>query len=138
MDLNRLKASLKWAKAPIRKLLTPFGLRLSRKIAGHKFFFDPATEIGLELLATGQFEQEAIAQCAKFIRPDGIVLDVGANIGVHSIHFADFARLGKVIFFEPARSTFAFLLRNVEHLVNVIPLNIALSDLSGMQTFFVA
>jgi FkbM family methyltransferase len=138
MDSKRLKASLKWAKAPVRSLLTPFALRLSRRIGGRRFFFDPATEIGLELLVTGQFEKEAMAQCANFIKPDGIVLDVGANIGVHTVHFADLARFGKVISFEPARSTFAFLLRNVEHLVNVIPLNVALSDSAGLQPFFVA
>ena len=138
MDSKRLKASLNWAKAPVRRLLTPFGLRLSRRIGGRRFFFDPATEIGLELLVTGQFEKEAMAQCANFIKPDGIVLDVGANIGVHTVHFAGLARFGKVISFEPARSTFAFLLRNVEHLVNVIPLNVALSDSAGLQPFFVA
>jgi FkbM family methyltransferase len=57
---------------------------------------------------------------------------------VHTVHFADFARFGKVICFEPARSTFAFLLQNVKHLANVIPLNAALSDSTGVQTFFVA
>lgn len=138
MESKRLKAFLIWAEAPVQKLLTLFRLRLSRRIAGHKFFFDPATDIGLELLATGQFERNAIAQCANFIRPDGIVLDVGANIGVHTVHFAEFARLGKVICFEPARSTFAFLLQNVKHLANVIPLNVALSDSTSLQTFFVA
>jgi FkbM family methyltransferase len=138
MASKRLKAFLNCAKAPVQRLLTPFGLRLSRRIAGHKFFFDPATDIGLELLATGQFEETALAQCANFIKPDGIVLDVGANIGLHTVHFADFARLGKVICFEPARSTFVLLLQNVKHLVNVVPLNIALSDSAGLQSFFVA
>jgi FkbM family methyltransferase len=107
-------------------------------VAGHRFFFDPATDIGLELLATGQFEKKAIAQCAKFIRPDGVVVDVGANIGVHTVHFAACAQLGNVICFEPARSTFAFLLRNVTHLSNVIPLNVALSDATGVKPFFIA
>jgi FkbM family methyltransferase len=138
MDSKRLKASLSWAKAPMRKLMALCGLRLSRKIGGRRFFFDPATEIGLELLATGQFEREAVAQCANFIKPDGVVIDVGANIGVHAVHFAALARFGKVVCFEPARSTFAYLLRNVQHLANVIPLNVALSDSAGLQPFFVA
>jgi FkbM family methyltransferase len=107
-------------------------------IAGHKFYFDPATDIGLELLAMGQFEKNAIVQCTNFIRPDGVVVDVGANIGVHTVHFAARARLGTVICFEPASSTFICLLRNVEHLSNVIPLNVALSDSTGVQPFFVA
>lgn len=138
MDSKRLKTSLNWAKAPVRKLLALGGLRLSRRIGERRFFFDPATEIGLELLVTGEFEKEALMQCANFIKPDGIVIDVGANIGVHAVHFADLARFGKVICFEPARPTFAYLLRNVQHLENVIPLNVALSDSAGLKPFFVA
>lgn len=122
----------------MQRFLRPFGLRPSRTIAGNRLFFDPATDIGLELLVTGRFEKDALAQCANFIRPDGIVIDVGANIGVHTVHFAEFAPLGKVICFEPARATFAYLLRNVKNLANVIPLNVALSDATGLQTLFVA
>lgn len=138
MRSDRLKSWLITVMALVQRLLKPFRLRPSRIVAGHRFFIDPATDIGLELLATGHFERDAIAQCANYIRPDGIVVDVGANIGVHTVHFASFARLGRVICFEPARSTFVQLLRNVEHLANVIPLNIALSDTTGLQQFFVA
>ncbi len=107
-------------------------------IAGHEFFFDPATDIGLQLLMTGQFERDAIAICGRYIPADGIVVDVGANIGVHAVHFAQFAREGKVICFEPVKSTFMNLLCNVHHLANVIPLNLALSDQTGLRAFFVA
>jgi FkbM family methyltransferase len=138
MPSECLKQLLVGARDLAQRLLAPLGLRPSRVIAGHKFFFDPATDIGLELWATGGFEKDAIAQCAKFIRPDGVVIDVGANIGVHTVHFAACAQFGQVVCFEPARSTFAYLLQNVGHLSNVIPLNIALSDSTGVQPFFVA
>jgi FkbM family methyltransferase len=138
MEAERLNPFLIWAIAAFQRLLMPFGLRPVRTIAGHKFVFDPATDIGLQLLITGRFEENAIAQCANFIRPDGIVIDVGANIGFHTVHFAKFARMGKVVCFEPARSTFAYLLQNVKNLPNVIPLNVALSDATGLQKFFVA
>lgn len=134
----RLKTVLGWAKTPIQRLTRPLRLRSSRVIAGHRFFFDPATDIGLALLVAGQFEREAIATCAKYIGPEAIVVDVGANIGVHAVHFAKFAHLGKVICVEPGKSTFATLLRNVHHLSNVIPLNLALSDETGLRTLFVA
>jgi FkbM family methyltransferase len=113
-------------------------LRPSRIIAGRRFFFDPATDIGLTLWRTGSFESETIAHCAARIRPESTVIDVGANIGLHTVHFAQAAALGKVICFEPARATFAQLLRNVAGLSNVIPLNMALSDRVGLQEFFVA
>jgi len=138
MELERMKVFLIWGRALLQRLLVPFGLRPSRSIAGQKFFFDPTTDIGLELLVTGHFERNAIAQCSNFISADGIVIDVGANIGLHTVHFAGFARHGKVICFEPARSTFAYLLQNITNLANVIPLNVALSDSTGLKPFFVA
>ncbi len=138
MPSARLKPLLIWAKGPVQRLLARLAINASRMISGHRFFFDPATDIGLELLAIGQFEKSAIAQCANFIRPDGVVVDVGANIGIHTVHFAACARQGSVICFEPARSTFTYLLRNVEHLSNVIPLNVALSDSTSLRPFFVA
>jgi len=138
MESERLKSFLIWAKTPLQRLLAPFGLRSSRTIAGHRFFFDPSTDIGAEILVTGQFERNAIAQCANFIGHDGIVVDVGANIGIHTVHFAGMVRSGKVISFEPSRATFANLLENVKHLTNVIPVNLALSDSTSLQAFFVA
>lgn len=138
MEFASLNPILLRARTLVQRLLAPLGLRPSRMIAGNKFFFDPTTDIGIELLVAGHFEKKAIAQCANFIRPDGIVIDVGANIGVHTVHFAAFAPSGKVICFEPASATFAHLLRNVRDLFNVIPLNLALSDSSGLRPFFVA
>lgn len=138
MQLDRQKWHLIPIMKLVQRLLRPFHLRPSRTIAGHRFFIDPTTDIGLELFVSGHFERGAIAQCAKFIHPDGVVVDIGANIGVHTVHFASFAGLGRVICLEPARSTFELLLRNVRHLANVVPLNIALSDKAGLQPFFVA
>jgi len=121
-----------------QRLFRPLGFRARRTVAGHKFVFDPATDIGMQLLFMGGFEEKAIMQCAQFIRPDGMVIDVGANIGLHAVRFAQVAKAGKVICFEPARSTFAYLLQNVKDVPNVVPLNIALSDSNGLQNFFVA
>ena len=90
------------------------------------------------LLRSGKFESEIIAHCVAHIRPESTVIDVGANIGLHTVHFAQAAPLGKVICFEPARTTFARLLQNVAGLPNVIPLNVALSDKAGLSQFFVS
>jgi FkbM family methyltransferase len=138
MESERLKAFLMWAKTLAQTILAPFRMRASRTIAGHQFFFDPKTDIGMEILVTGQFEEKAIAQCATFIRGDGVVVDVGANVGIHAVQFARFAESGFVICFEPARDTFSHLLRNIKHLTNVIPVNIALSNATGLQPFFIA
>ena len=122
----------------LRRLLRLFGANASRTIAGHRFYFDASTDIGRSLLVTGQFERYAIDQCSRFIRSDSVVIDVGANVGVHTVHFAHCALSGRVISIEPSRSTLPYLLRNIAHLANVVPLNVALSDTTGIQSFFVA
>lgn len=126
------------AVAVVQRGLRPLHLRASRRIAGHRIHFDPATDVGIQLLVTGRFEAEALAQCTRFIRADGVVIDVGANVGVHSVHYASLVPRGTVIAFEPSRTTFALLLRNVRGLPNVIPLNVALADTSGVRRFHVA
>jgi FkbM family methyltransferase len=122
----------------LQRLLRPFGANASRTIGGHRFHFDASTGIGRSLLVTGQFERHALDQCSRFIRNDSVIIDVGANVGVHTVHFAHCAPSGRVISIEPSRSTLQYLLRNVAHLVNVVPLNIALSDTTGIKNFFVA
>ena len=136
--LQRLRPYLLSTASVVQRVLLPFGLRASRRVNGRKIAFDPATDIGMQLLATGSFESDAITQCATYIRPESWVLDIGANIGVHAVQFADLAPQGKVICLEPARSTFGLLLRNVGSLANVIPLNAALAETNGIQDFFVA
>jgi FkbM family methyltransferase len=136
--LERARPLLLQTSGWVQRLLLPLGLRTSRAVGGRKITFDPATDIGMQLLLTGRFEAPAIAQCARHIKPDSTVLDVGANIGVHAVQFADMAPQGNVICLEPARSTYAYLLRNVANVPNVIPLNVALSDAPGIQTFYVA
>lgn len=66
------------------------------------------------LKTTGAFyETHFLEAVAGFLSPDDLVLDVGANIGNHSLFFAKV--LGcKVIAFEPVPSTADILYHNVE------------------------
>jgi FkbM family methyltransferase len=121
-----------------QRLLLPLGLSHSRKLGERRIYFDPATDIGIHLTVLGHFEKPALEVCARYIRPDSVILDIGANIGTHTLAFAQLVPQGLVFSFEPARSTFALLLRNLRGLQNVIPLNLALSDTSGVLPFFVA
>jgi FkbM family methyltransferase len=133
-----LRPSITLAIAYVRKLLSDPRLAPSIEVEGNPFYLDPSTDIGHSLLTSGGFEEHEITACRKYIRNDGIVLDIGANIGLHSVHFARVAEFGKVISVEASRSTFATLLRNTVSFPNVIPLNVALSDTNGTQTFYVA
>jgi FkbM family methyltransferase len=137
MDKKTKNCLLK-AVSIAENLLRPLGLRLTKKVAGHAFHYNPATDIGFTLLTTGIFEGPVLAKCSDFIRPDSVVLDVGANIGLHTVHFAACCPFGSVISLEPGRSTFAYLLRNVEEHSNVVPLNLALSAVAGLRIFYAA
>jgi len=107
-------------------------------ILGHDFRYDPDTDIGRRLYSHGGFEQEEIRFCHQYIKQQSVVVDIGANVGLHTLFFSEFARNGLVLSFEPARDTFFYLLGNVQHLKNVIPINIALSDAVGIAEFFAA
>ena len=67
----------------------------------------------------------------------GVFLDVGANIGRYSVSLA--GRLDKVYAFEPSSRTFLALVRNVDvnGLVNVHALKIALWNGDGTESFYV-
>ncbi len=133
-----LKSALITARAALQQVLRPLGFRPSRTLAGRRFQFDPATDIGLELLLTRGFERSAIDACLRYLPKDGVVIDVGANIGVHTVHFAEAMPEGLVLSFEPARRTFGFLARNVAEWRNVVALNCGLAETTSLATFFVA
>lgn len=69
------------------------------------------------------------------------ILDVGANIGMHTIHFAKRFAQARVFAFEPMPTTHAFLQRNVAANAvgdRVSCFNFGLSDTSGTVDFFIS
>jgi hypothetical protein len=75
------------------------------------------TDIGRSLYRTGSFEAAEIALIARILRagPAGApaILDVGANIGVHSIALCSLFPDARVVAFEPAAGTRRVLERNI-------------------------
>lgn len=62
-----------------------------------------------------------------------VILDIGANIGTHSVIFSRKSKLGKVYAFEPQSLTFSILQNNILYnsLTNVIPLHYAITTLDN-------
>lgn len=97
--------------------------------------------VGLELLATGQYQQKELnnscylIQALRKSRGDGlIVVDGGANIGVMTVLWADMMReWGQVIAVEPQIRTYYALCGNItlNNLFNVQAINAALAERSG-------
>jgi len=81
----------------------------------------------------GQYELEQLetffawmGECARGVFEASVALDVGANIGNHSLYFSDYFR--KVYSFEPNNRTYKLLRLNAELVNNVVCHNVGLSD----------
>ena len=91
----------------------------------------------LELLL-GTYEAGTVRRYRALLRPGGIVFDVGAHVGYHTLRFAALVgRGGRVFAFEPHAGNFRLLRRNVERraLPQVTPIPHAVSDAPGRQSF---
>lgn len=94
------------------------------------FAFDAIT---LSLHLDGQYERGELEFLAERIfptlPPGSACLDIGANIGNHSLHFA--RHFARVIAFEPHPRTFRLLALNAELADNVTALNCGASSAAG-------
>jgi FkbM family methyltransferase len=90
--------------------------------------------IGRALDIYGELSREEASLLAQIVRPGMWVIDVGANIGVHTIAFAQgVGSEGRVLAFEPQRIVYQTLCGNValNALDNVWAHNLAVSKLAG-------
>jgi FkbM family methyltransferase len=61
------------------------------------------------------YERQTRAALRKLVSPSSLVLDIGANIGAHTLHLAQLVGpAGRVIAFEPTDFAFRKLRRNLE------------------------
>jgi FkbM family methyltransferase len=103
----------------------------------NKVFYHPVySGLGWNLYLKGSFEEKELEICRNFIRTDSVVLDIGANIGIHSLFYSSLAKQGKVYAFEPSLFTFEYLIKNVRNSPNIIPMNIGLFSKSGLMEFY--
>jgi FkbM family methyltransferase len=134
MHIRRLgKRWLKEKLIPINRKLDGFA---TLRYLGRQISYDPSTDIGGKLFSTGEFEKNEMELCKEYISENSIVLDIGANIGLHSIYFSSLAQHGCVLSFEPSLTTFSFLVGNVANISNIVPMNIAVSDEGKIADFF--
>jgi FkbM family methyltransferase len=93
--------------------------------------------IGKSLDVYGEWAEAELDLLSQVLQPGDIVLDVGANIGTHTVPLAKkVGETGLVVAFEPQRLTFQFLCGNValNALTNVVCQNVVVSDAAGHAT----
>jgi FkbM family methyltransferase len=69
----------------------------------------------------------------QLLHPGDVAVDVGANIGTHTVFFSKKVAPGGIVYaFEPQRISFEYLCANIalNGLVNVVPIQAALGDKS--------
>jgi FkbM family methyltransferase len=95
--------------------------------------------IAQRLLLSRGYETEVSTAIFALVRPGMIVLDIGANIGLHTLHLARrVGSCGQVLAFEPNTIAREELLKNIymNHIKNVKVLEIALWERDGEEVFY--
>lgn len=92
--------------------------------------------VGKVLLDTGEYyenEMSLLRQVIGFLPRNGVALDIGANVGVHSLEFAKHFNEGKVYSFEPQRLVYYQLVANValNSVTNIYPQYMAVGKEMG-------
>ena len=84
---------------------------------------------------TQQWEPHIQNVLGNILKPEDIFLDIGANIGIHSVFASKLAK--EVIAFEPSKKTFKHLLKTVElnNCDNITCHNIGLWDQDETRLF---
>ena len=106
------------------------GRRLVATREGLTFDLDLGEMIDVGLFL-GEYEREMAAAIDALCRPGWCVVDVGANIGAHTLRFAGrVGATGQVLAFEPTTFAYQKLQRNLSlnDLPNVKAFRLALSD----------
>jgi len=98
-----------------------------------KFYLPNATTDAVQrsILYTDKFfEQDLLSEIRKYINSNTVVLDAGSNIGNHTIFFSKICKAKKVISFEPLKTVFNILEKNLElnDINNIEKYNFALGE----------
>lgn len=76
---------------------------------------DLSQGIDFAIYLGGMFERSTAAALARLTEPSSLVLDIGANIGAHTLHLASLVGpKGRVMAFEPTDFAFRKLRRNLD------------------------
>jgi FkbM family methyltransferase len=89
-----------------------------------------------DCLRSGQlFEKFLVSYLRHFINPNKNVLDLGANIGTHSVIYSNYIDSNSTVYsFEPQKVVFDILVKNIElnNCKNVIPFNFGCSNVNNV------
>lgn len=83
-------------------------------------YYSDDISVGGSIAATSDWEPHVRRHLERVVKPDSTCLDIGANIGAHTLSLATLAYMGRVIGFEADPNNRALLARNVAALGGAI------------------
>lgn len=117
----------------INKMIAHYGLKTNDDEQGYDGSFDDVFSFSCEnklvrmhlpnkddyiqnvIKSTGTFyEPEMLLDISNRVKKGSTILDVGANIGNHTLYFSLFCRANKVISFEPQKNVYDTLCKNIK------------------------
>jgi FkbM family methyltransferase len=101
----------------VRFMRSLFSLRNEEVFCRNKIYWhlDLSQGIDFAIFLQGGFEPSTIRSYKKYVNQGDVVLDIGANIGAHTLPLASLVgRTGKVIAFEPTDYAYEKLIKNLE------------------------
>jgi FkbM family methyltransferase len=113
-------------------MIENFVKRLLQKIFGFRNYLFIFSIFSINRLRWGRIEKEFL-EYMKLVPDEGIILDLGANIGIMTAHLASRRKKATVYSFEPIAENLATLKRIIRyyHLSNVKVFECALGDANG-------
>jgi FkbM family methyltransferase len=119
----------------------PKGPCVVKTLHGFRILVDPILDKGLErsLFDYGTYEEGTLRIMKHILKDNGFFIDIGANIGLMSLHAAKIlSGGGKVLSFEPLPSTYDILCQNIimNNFSNIEAVNSAIGSADGTVDIF--
>lgn len=112
LPLTRIKL---WIARALYRLVVLFSGSQPRVISrrGIRYEADLSEALDLSLFLFGGFQNHVSRNRFFQLKPDAVIVDVGANVGIMTLQFAQTCPAGKVFAFEPTDYAFKRLQRNL-------------------------
>lgn len=107
---------------------------------GMHVYLNPDDRVITPMVLSGIYEPAEFSLLEKVVQPGDAILDIGANIGLHTLVMSRIAgEAGHVVSFEPEVVNQRYLKRNLARngFRNVTVVGKAVCDTSGPKTFFI-